>query len=320
MDVVATSLLIPALALPVALAIDAQFGEPPAAWHPVVWMGKFLEVVGSWAAPSVDEAPLASPLHSFVKGALGWTVGAFAVVGMAWLCERAVAQLPIWAHVLLLGVCLKPLLSWAMLVTEVKAVASALNTSLSEGRDRLRWLCSRDVHQLDAVQVRETVIETLAENLNDSVVAPLFWFALLGLPGAALYRFANTADAMWGYRGECSGRYWAWAGKWAARADDVLSWVPARITAGLLVVSQGLLFLPNLRREALVTASPNGGWPMGAMALLLDVRLGKPGVYALNSSGRLASAEDVQRACGLARRAVWLCIPVCWLILGALHV
>jgi adenosylcobinamide-phosphate synthase len=86
------------------------------------------------------------------------------------------------------------------------------------------------------VQVRESAIESLAENLNDSVVAPLFWFALLGLPGAALYRFANTADAMWGYPGMRGGRYWQWAGKWAARADDVLSWLPARITALLLAV------------------------------------------------------------------------------------
>ncbi|WP_143760170.1 CobD/CbiB family cobalamin biosynthesis protein, partial [Colwellia marinimaniae] len=91
-----------------------------------------------------------------------------------------------------------------------------------------------DVQPLDATAVRESAIESLAENLSDSVIAPLFWFVLLGLPGAALYRFANTADAMWGYPGMRGGRYWQWAGKWAARADDVLSWLPARLTALLL--------------------------------------------------------------------------------------
>ncbi len=87
--------------------------------------------------------------------------------------------------------------------------------------------------------MRESAIESLAENLNDSVVAPIFWFVLFGLPGAALYRFANTADAMWGYRGLRHGVNWEWAGKWAARADDVLSWLPARLTALLLVLCSG---------------------------------------------------------------------------------
>ena len=99
---------------------------------------------------------------------------------------------------------------------------------------------------LSEAQVRESAIETLAENLNDSVVAPLFWFVLLGLPGAALYRFANTADAMWGYRGVYQGQNWEWAGKWAARADDVLSWLPARLTALLLVMAAGGLSLGRL--------------------------------------------------------------------------
>ena len=146
----------------------------------------------------------------------------------------AAARLPSWAAALLLGLALKPLLAWRMLRDEVLAVEAALARSLAEGRTRLTHLVSRDVRALDEGAVRESAIESLAENLNDSVVAPLFWFLLLGLPGAALYRFANTADAMWGYRGERHGRVWEWAGKWAARADDVLSWLPARITALLL--------------------------------------------------------------------------------------
>jgi adenosylcobinamide-phosphate synthase len=141
------------------------------------------------------------------------------------------------------------------------------------------------------------------------VVAPLFWFAIAGLPGAALYRFANTADAMWGYRGERHGRDWTWAGKWAARADDLLSWLPARLTGallGLLGSARGLSRLPGQARR---TPSPNSGWPMAAMALALDVRLGKPGVYTLHGDGRLAEAADTAQALQLAGRVVaWLAV------------
>lgn len=197
---------------------------------------------------------------------------------------------------LLLGIALKPMLAWAMLRSEVLAVEAALGQSLVAGRERLSWLVSRDVTNLTEAQVRESAIETLAENLNDSVVAPIFWFVLLGLPGAALYRFANTADAMWGYHGVYQGRNWEWAGKWAARADDVLSWLPARLTALLLATVVGGLSPSQLRTEARRTLSPNSGWPMAAMALGLGVSLHKPGVYALNAAGRAPQTADTQRA------------------------
>jgi adenosylcobinamide-phosphate synthase len=177
--------------------------------------------------------------------------------------------LPFVLAALLLGLALKPLLAWRMLRTEVQAVEQALQQSLAAGRERLSWLVSRDVSALSEAGVRESAIESLAENLNDSVVAPLFWFVLLGLPGAALYRFANTADAMWGYRGVYRGLRWEWAGKWAARVDDVLSWLPARLTAGLLLLVagvRGLRLAGALRKEAGKTPSPNSGWPMAAMA------------------------------------------------------
>jgi adenosylcobinamide-phosphate synthase len=161
------------------------------------------------------------------------------------------------------------------------------------------------VSALGEPEVRESAVESLAENLNDSLVAPLFWFALAGLPGAALYRFANTADAMWGYRGERGGRVWEWAGKFAARADDVMSWLPARITALLLALA-GWQWLRGLPAQARRTPSPNSGWPMAAMALLLGVRLGKPGVYVLNETGRVATSQDTLRALRLAGRVVVL--------------
>ncbi|WP_144006529.1 CobD/CbiB family cobalamin biosynthesis protein, partial [Pelomonas sp. KK5] len=171
--------------------------------------------------------------------------------------------------------------------------------SLDAGRQQLARLVSRDTTALAEAEVREAAIETLAENLNDSVIAPLFWFAVAGLPGAAIYRFANTADAMWGYRDRRE-----WSGKWAARADDLLSWLPARLT-GLLLYRRG-----PLRREAARTPSPNSGWPMAAVALHLGLRLAKPGVYTLNAEGRAPQGGDVEAALRCCARALMIGAPV----------
>ena len=300
--------MIPIAALWLALAIDRWLGEPPLRWHPVVWIGRYLGWIGQRVAPPAG-APARS-LWSFAGGAVAWCVGAALVLAAACAIEAAVNRMPAWAGILLAGIALKPLLAWRMLRDEVMAVESALGRSLDEGRAQLGRLVSRDVSSLDAAGVRESAIESLAENLNDSLVAPLFWFVLFGLPGAALYRFANTADAMWGYGGERGGRQWEWAGKWAARADDLLSWLPARLTALLLLCG-----LPGsgpggaaraLFREARRTPSPNSGWPMAAMALRLGVRLAKPGTYVLNAQGRTPSAADTAQAARRAARAVLL--------------
>jgi len=296
--------LVAIAAIWLALAIDRWLGEPPSRGHPVVWMGRYLGWIGDRIAPRAGEGN-ARNLLSFCAGAFAWCVGALLVVafacGVTWIAD----MLPAWVAALVLGCALKPLLAWRMLRDEVLAVEAALGRSLDEGRGQLARLVSRDVRTLDAVEVRESAIESLAENLNDSLVAPLFWFALLGLPGAAIYRFANTADAMWGYRGARRGRDWEWAGKWAARVDDVLSWIPARITAILLAVGSSLNFA-SCRREARRTPSPNGGWPMGTMALRLGIRLAKPGVYVLNAQGREATAADTARAAVIASRVVLL--------------
>ncbi|MGJ7486622.1 adenosylcobinamide-phosphate synthase CbiB [Variovorax sp. LT2P21] len=288
-------------ALWIALLIDHVLGEPPARWHPVVWIGHYLGGVGQRIAPLGVSTARAAP---FIGGALAWCIGAAVVGGVTFGIERALWMLPFWATTLGLGLLLKPLLAWRMLRNEVMAVDAALGVSLEAGRAQLARLVSRDVSLLSEAEVRESAIESLAENLNDSVVAPIFWFLLFGLPGAALYRFANTADAMWGYLGLRHGRDWTWAGKWAARADDALSWGPARITALLL---QGLARTPGwrvLQREARRTPSPNSGWPMAAMALRLGVRLGKPGVYVLNAEGRLPQSGDMPRAARFGGHAV----------------
>ena len=307
-----------------AIAIDRLLGEPPLRWHPVAWMGRWLAWAGERLAPRVGEARVLSDARVFWFAALSWCAAAAAFFAVAWLFQDWVLTQPAWLAALALGLFLKPLLAWAMLHDEVLAVERALGESLDAGRARLARLVSRDVSALSAHQVRESAIESLAENLNDSVVAPLFWFVLLGLPGAVLFRFANTADAMWGYPGvralDGVARDWQWAGKWAARADDVLAWVPARITAALIALPAGHTAGPGrLWVEAARTPSPNGGWPMAAMALALRVQLRKPGIYTLNPEGRTPEPADTLRACAIGSRTVGVAtLLACGALLGVL--
>ena len=306
-----------ASALLLALVIDRWLGEPPVFLHPVVWMGTALGWLGKRIAPP---EPRARDHAAFWQGALCWCALACIVVALASALQALVFHwLPDWLAVIALALLLKPMLAWQMLRAEVFAVERALSQSLHAGQTQLSRLVSRDTALLNEVQVRESAIETLAENLNDSVVAPIFWFVIAGLPGAALYRFANTADAMWGYPEMRNGRYWQWAGKWAARADDVLSWVPARLTAlALWLVVRGVRWFA-IWREASHTPSPNSGWPMAAMALSLNVKLSKPDVYMLNAGGLSPVSGDVARAAALAWRVVLVTVLVAATVLLALH-
>jgi adenosylcobinamide-phosphate synthase len=293
-----------ALAILVAFCVDHFIGEPPSRLHPVVWMGKALSSTG---APWTQ----AAPRIAFAYGAAVWMIGAALTGAVAWavvmLIQRGIGAVSIGdqlAQAALLGLLLKPLLSWRMLSREVAAVECAVENGIETGRMQLRRLVSRDTTRLSTIEVRESALESLAENLNDSLVAPLLWFAIGGVPAAALYRFANTADAMWGYRG-C----WEWAGKWAARADDLLSYVPARLTAAILALS-AWRSPSQLRRIARVTPSPNGGWPMGMLALALNVRLSKPGVYVLNAAGSIVEEGHVWAGLRVCERAAWLTVAL----------
>ena len=318
--------LISAVALLLALLIDRCLGEPPARLHPVVWIGHYL----GWAGrrlQRITQPQGCTDGKVFWLAAFYWCAGATIVSGVFWAFQVLIVDmlLPfdgtvmvqpdefalvmvlrfsvLLSAVLFMALLLKPLMAWHMLKNEVSSVELALGQSLEVGRERLGWLVSRDVSALSEAQVRESAIESLAENLNDSVVAPIFWFVLLGLPGAALYRFANTADAMWGYQGVYKGQNWEWAGKWAARADDVLSWLPARLTALLLALVSRTHWKP-VCREAAKTPSPNSGWPMATMALALDIRLGKTGVYVLNPAGRQPTRMDMARAMVHAEKVI----------------
>jgi adenosylcobinamide-phosphate synthase len=288
-----------------ALLIDRWWGEPPAHLHPVVWMGHYLKRAGKGLADR-------GPKMAFFLGTAYWLAGAVLVAAAYGYAGLVLARLPLWLDVSLTALLLKPLFALRMLLGEVAAVEQSLTQGIDSGRARLALIVSRDTTQLDSSEVRESALESLAENLSDSVIAPLFWFAIFGLPGAAVYRFANTADAMWGYRGR-----WEWAGKFAARTDDLLNLVPARITAlGLLLAGPNrIAVLRRLPQEAARTASPNSGWPMGALALSLNVRLRKPRVYALNVNGSAPSAQDT--AAGLRRAEATAWVVALLLAMGA---
>ncbi len=212
----------------------------------------------------------------------------------------ALSRLPWWLALPGAAVALKVSFSLRGLVGAGRAVQRSLDADPAAAREGLRALVSRD-RDLTPPQVASAAIESLAENLSDSVVAPLLFFALLGLPGAFAYRAVNTLDAMVGYHG----RY-EYLGKPAARLDDVLNLVPARLT-GLLIVAlaclrrRGAAALAGLRRERRLSSSPNKLWTIAPMAGALGVRLGKPGAYEVGRAERpLASA-----VIGEAAAMVW---------------
>lgn len=277
------------MAVILALLLDWFFREPPAWLHPVVWMGAYLKRAGSSLTANY-------PTKAFLLGGFYWLLGCGAVVGVYAGLEALISKASDGVAAILAALLLKPLFAFRMLLDEVIAVEEALQRNLEAARLHLRNLVSRPTGSLSESEVRESALESLAENLNDSLVAPLFWFVLLGLPGAALYRFANTADALWGYRGR-----WEWAGKFAAKADDLLNYIPARIT-GLLLCGLACPW-KTLSREAHKTPSPNSGWPMAGLALRLGLCLSKPGVYTLHPNGRVPTTRDLRA--GL-RRASWV--------------
>lgn len=260
-----------------ALMLDRAIGEPPLWVHPVMAIG--------WVADQVETHimcpgdPLPAPVF---RGGVGWAVGLGVCTGMGWVvraCPWPVQAVALWT-----------LFSHRMLVDEVAKVETELVKSLDTGRAQVAMLVSRPTAELDASQVRAAAIESLAENLSDSVTAPLLWWAFGGMPGVAAYRWMNTADARFGYRDD----RWERLGKVAARMDDLANLVPARITGLAIACTPELILktLPEIRK----TASPNAGWPMGAMAQYLGTRLHKVGVYTLNPTGREPQAGDIPRA------------------------
>ena len=277
----------PAIIL-LAVALDLLAGEPPASWHPVVWLGRALH----WAERR-------APGRSVADGAAAVTLvtaGAFAAG--RWL--GAVTRRLGWAGVVLEAIALKPAFAVRQLIEATDGVATALRAGdLEMARFRAgRDLVSRPTTDLGGDEVASAAIESAAENLVDSIAAPVLAYAAAGLPAAWAYRAINTADAMWGYRDARYERF----GKTAARVDDLVNFLPARFGAAALAAGAALAGEDGAgaarvaRAQHGRTASPNAGWPMAAMAGALGVGLAKRGAYRLGESPLPSSPDAIRRA------------------------
>lgn len=242
-------------------ALDIVAGDPAWMPHPVVGFGK---------AISFFEHRLNHGAHRVAKGAfmavgLIMTVYLLALALMDWL--TAYPWVKCGVEAILIFFCL----AGTTLVREVKMVFRAVDRSLDEGRRQVGRIVGRDTASLSAQEIRTAALETLAENLSDGVIAPLFWYMILGVPGMLAYKMVNTLDSMTGYRNERFRDF----GRWAARIDDFANYLPARITAFLMVVASGRLsLLAFVRRYGRCHASPNSGYPEAALAGILGCRFG----------------------------------------------
>ena len=294
-----------------AALIDAGLGWPDRLYrrigHPVTWLGR---------AISALEGRLNQGRRVRKIGMGGVTVVLIVALAAlpAWLLQSV---LPPGSAGLVIGAVLAwPLLALRSMHDHVAAVATPLlGEDLDAARHAVSMIVGRDPAQLDAPGIARAALESLAENSSDGIVAPIFWGAVAGLPGLAAYKAINTMDSMIGHRND---RYEAF-GKIAARLDDVVNWVPARLTGGLLALASGRHAARALRvmaRDADAHRSPNAGWPEGAMAGALNVRLSGPRVYGthiseepwLNPKAPDPTPGDLARGLSLYRRAMALMV------------
>ena len=276
--------------------LDLLLGDPSCLPHPVVWFGKMI----AWGEHRLNKGR-----HRMLKGALLALVLIIFVFTAGWLLNR---YLPI-LNVIIIFFCL----AGTTLIREVRQVFLAVDRSLDEGRKQVARIVGRDTSELSAQEVRTAALETLAENLSDGVIAPLFWFALLGTPGMLAYKMVNTLDSMIGYHTE---RYKD-IGCCAARIDDIANFIPARLTALLMVIVSGKWNLFGfVWKYGSHHASPNSGYPEAALAGILHCRFGGPHYYFgerfdkpfIGENEKLLDTSDMKKAIRINRMAEVLMI------------
>ena len=287
------------LALLLALLLDLAVGEPPNRLHPTVWIGKTV-ALAERIAPGSDSAPALQLAAGAVMALLIPTAWA----AIAWAVSFGLTQLHPLAYLVVVAALLKTTFSVRMLHRVAADIGRILSSGdVDQARRQMSALVSRDTSQLTIGQMAAGAIESVAENITDSVVGPLLAFALFGLPGAVAYRAINTLDSMVGYHG----RY-EYLGKASARLDDLVNLIPARLAAGLLWFATAIL--PGMAggrawRIMLAhrgrTESPNAGWTMAAMAGGLGVMLEKIGHYSLGDP----APEPLPKHIGIATRALY---------------
>ena len=292
------------LSLLIGWLLDLMVGDPQRLPHPVVWFGKMI---------AACERKLNRGTNRKLKGALTAVGLILFVFVFTWMLRKV---LGCFALYLFDAIAIFYGLAGTTLIREVRAVFLALDRSLDEGRRQVARIVGRDTSELSAQEVRTAALETLAENLSDGVIAPLFWLAILGTPGMLAYKMVNTLDSMIGYKTD---RYRAF-GCWAAHIDDIANYIPARLTALLMLtfsppklggVRGGLNRLKFVRKYGRNHASPNSGYPEAALAAILDSRFGGPHYYFgelfdkpyIGTNERPLTTEDMKTAVRVNRMA-----------------
>ena len=292
------------LSLLIGWLLDLMVGDPQRLPHPVVWFGKMI---------AACERKLNRGTNRKLKGALTAVGLILFVFVFTWMLRKV---LDTYALYLFDAIAIFYGLAGTTLIREVRAVFLALDRSLDEGRRQVARIVGRDTSELSAQEVRTAALETLAENLSDGVIAPLFWLAILGTPGMLAYKMVNTLDSMVGYKTD---RYRDF-GCWAAHIDDIANYIPARLTALLMLtfsppklggVRGGLNRLKFVRKYARNHASPNSGYPEAALAAILDCRFGGPHYYFgelfnkpyIGTNDRPLTTEDMKTAVRVNRTA-----------------
>ena len=276
--------------------LDLLIGDPAWLPHPVVGFGKMI---------SFGEHRLNKGTHRKLKGALMAIVLISMVFAVAYF---GLSILPPFGRVGVDLILIFYCLAGTTLIREVRQVFLALDRSLDEGRKQVARIVGRDTSELSAQEVRTAALETLAENLSDGVIAPLFWFAILGIPGMLAYKMVNTLDSMIGYKTD---RYRDF-GCWAAHIDDIANYIPARLTALLMIVAAGEPRLTGfVWRNGSNHASPNSGYPEAALAGILNCRFGGPHYYFgqlfdkpfIGTNDRPLTTDDMKTAVQINRTA-----------------
>jgi adenosylcobinamide-phosphate synthase len=288
-----------------AVLLDLLLGDPPNRFHPTAWMGGLIR----WL---MRFRPRGNKVSEFLFGVFILLIGISLAAGAGFGISFLASRLPPWLAILFQAFFLKLTLSLRGLDRAAKEVQSALKLqNLPEARRLLSWhLVSRDTSQLNESEVCAAAIESVAENASDGIIAPLFFYGIGGLPAAFAYRFVNTADSMLGYHDAER----EWLGKFPARLDDLLNFIPARLTGLFIMVSApfcGADFMMSwniMWRDSQATASPNAGVPMSAMAGALNMELEKMDHYSLGRGLRKPVVVDLLHARRILYAAVGLAV------------
>lgn len=304
------SLLVPLSSFLIGWLLDRLFGDPERLPHPVVLFGKMI---------AKGERMLNLGKWRVLKGALLAVMLISVVVFATWTMIVVADKVNIYLGMAMRAILVFYCLAGTTLIREVRQVFYAIDSSLDEGRQQVARIVGRDTSELTDEEVRKAALETLAENLNDGVIAPLFWFAIGGVPAMMGYKMVNTLDSMIAYH---SPRYLKF-GKAAARIDDIANYIPARLTALLMLIAARRLNLVSfVMKYGPYHASPNSGWPEAALAGILGCRFGGPHKYFgetfdkpyIGNQDKPLTREDMEKAVRINRTAETLGVIIILLL------